>query len=163
MRHTPVPRILPSEITDEASWLTRREWLQRTGMASLVAGTAGLLPATVRAAKVENDRPALPATPNAELSTDESLTPEEDVISYNNFYEFGTDKADPSRRGHRMLAEPWTVRVEGEVLKPRTYGIDDPLKLAPREERTSGWGCAGGGSGGFPCVGFGLLRWLEEC
>lgn len=162
MRHTPVPRILPSEITDEASWLTRREWLQRTGMASLVAGTAGLLPATVRAAKVENDRPALPATPNAELSTDESLTPEEDVISYNNFYEFGTDKADPSRRGHRMLAEPWTVRVEGEVLKPRTYGIDDLLKLAPMEERIYRLRCVEGWSMVIPWIGYSLSRLLND-
>lgn len=161
MRHTPLPRILPSEITDEHLWTTRREWLQRAGLTALAVGT-GSLGTAAYAAKAENNRAVLPATRNAQLSVDETLTAEEDVISYNNFYEFGTDKSDPERRAHRMESEPWTVRVEGEVLHPRTYDIDDLRKLAAMEERIYRLRCVEGWSMVIPWIGYSLSHVLND-
>ncbi|RXL60587.1 mononuclear molybdenum enzyme YedY, partial [Citrobacter sp. AAK_AS5] len=69
------------------------------------------------------------------LSTTEPLTEREAVTTYNNFYEFGTDKADPARNAHQMAVRPWTVNVEGRVGKPRRFDIDELLRLAPLEER----------------------------
>lgn len=162
MHRTPTPTIAPSEITPERRWLTRREWLQNTGMSALAAGAGTLLPGHLQAATYENSRPALPATKNPDYITTEALTPEEDIISYNNFFEFGTDKNDPVRRADRMLTEPWTVRVEGELLKPRTFDIDDLLRMADMEERIYRLRCVEGWSMVIPWIGYSLSRLLEQ-
>jgi len=58
------------------------------------------------------------------FSTSEAVTPEKDVTTYNNFYEFGTDKGDPSKNSQNFITTPWSVSVEGEVKKPRTFSMD---------------------------------------
>ncbi|MBV5337108.1 MAG: protein-methionine-sulfoxide reductase catalytic subunit MsrP, partial [Deltaproteobacteria bacterium] len=63
----------------------------------------------------------------------ENLTPYKDITTYNNFYEFGTDKADPARRASTLITRPWTLAVEGLVKKPKVYDIEELLKLAPLE------------------------------
>lgn len=162
MRRTPLPTIAPSEITSEQLWLTRREWLRQAGVGMLTAGAASLLPAYVQANTSVNSRPALPAAPNPDYRVDEALTPEKDIISYNNFYEFGTDKSDPARRADRMQTEPWTVRVEGEVGRPKTFDIDDLLKLAPQEERIYRLRCVEGWSMVIPWTGYSLSKLLDQ-
>lgn len=162
MRRIPQPTIAPSEITSEQLWLTRREWLHQAGMGALAAGAATLLPGALHAATPDTTRPALPASRNPLFQTDETLTPEKDVISYNNFYEFGTDKSDPARRADRMLTEPWTVRVEGEALKPRTFDIDELLRLAPMEERIYRLRCVEGWSMVIPWIGYSLSALLNQ-
>eukprot|EP01041_Mallomonas_annulata_P018493 gene18493-37444_t len=67
--------------------------------------------------------------------TMEKITDYKDAASYNNFYEFGTDKADPARNAHTLKTSPWTVEVEGLVKKPGKYGIEDLIKLSAQEER----------------------------
>lgn len=162
MRRTPLPTIAPSEITSEQLWLTRREWLQRAGMGALAAGTAALFPGGLQAATDGVARRPLSATPNTDYQLDDPLTPEKDVISYNNFYEFGTDKGDPARRADRMKTEPWTVRVEGEVLQPRTFDIDELLRLAPMEERIYRLRCVEGWSMVIPWSGYSLSTLLDR-
>lgn len=162
MRRTPLPTIAPSEITSEQLWLTRREWLRQAGMGALAAGTAALVPRALHAATDVDARPALAATRNTDYQPDDALTPEKDIISYNNFYEFGTDKSDPSRRASRMQTEPWTVRVEGEVLQPRTFDIDDLRRLAPMEERIYRLRCVEGWSMVIPWVGYSLSALLNQ-
>jgi sulfoxide reductase catalytic subunit YedY len=89
-------------------------------------------------------------------------TPRGDVTSYNNFYEFGTDKADPARNAHTLKTRPWTVTIEGEVKKPRVIGIDDLLKLAPMEERIYRLRCVEGWSMVIPWVGYSLAELIRQ-
>ncbi len=75
----------------------------------------------------------------------EKRTPYEDVTTYNNFYEFGTDKSDPARNAGTLRPRPWQVSVEGLVKHPKVYDIDELVKLAPQEERVYRLRCVEGG------------------
>ena len=148
--------IPPSEITARGLFERRREFLTRSG-AGLIAGAALWhgLPADARAAA------KLQTTPSA-LSTTEPLTDYKAVTTYNNFYEFGTDKGDPVQNAGRMVMQPWTVAVEGLVGKPRRFDIDELLKLAPLEERIYRMRCVEGWSMVIPWVGFPLAALLKQ-
>ena len=69
------------------------------------------------------------------VTTPDTLTSRRAVTTYNNFYEFGSDKSDPATHGHRFKPRPWSVVVEGECAKPGTYDLDDILKPHALEER----------------------------
>jgi methionine sulfoxide reductase catalytic subunit len=140
-----MPRILPSEITPSSVYLNRRAWL-----------AAMALPGTTLAAAL----PGLKSTVPGALVMDKPTT-KQDATSYNNFYEFGTDKDDPARTAHSLRTRPWTVSVEGEVLKPRSFGIEDLLKLAPMEERIYRLRCVEGWSMVIPWVGYSLSNLLK--
>ncbi len=94
--------------------------------------------------------------------TMEKLTPYADVSSYNNFYEFGTDKADPARNAGSLKTQPWTVVVEGDVKKPGTWDIDALLKLSPMEERIYRMRCVEGWSMVIPWVGYSLADLIRR-
>lgn len=87
-------------------------------------------------------------------STTEKETPYNDVTTYNNYYEFGTDKADPARNSKNFQTSPWTVSVEGEVAKPRKFTMDEIMKLAPLEERIYRHRCVEGWSIVVPWIGY---------
>src|SRR5690349_4803609 len=131
-RHFPCPP--PSEITPRRLVEGRRQWLQRVGAGALGAGLAAWAArdalAQARLAALPGAKGALPGA-----VTMEKPTSKQDATSYNNYYEFGTDKADPAQHAHTLKTRPWTVAVEGEVRKPKTFDIDELLKLAPMEER----------------------------
>jgi methionine sulfoxide reductase catalytic subunit len=148
--------VLPSEITPRSLFERRRDFLTRSG-AGLVAGAALWhgLPAAARAST------RLQSVPSA-LSTTEPLTERDAVTTYNNFYEFGTDKADPARNAHKLAVRPWTVNVEGLVGKPRRFDIDELLRLAPLEERIYRLRCVEAWSMVVPWVGFPLAALLKE-
>ncbi|ENO85294.1 protein-methionine-sulfoxide reductase catalytic subunit MsrP [Thauera linaloolentis] len=148
--------ILPSEITSRALFEGRRRFLARSGL-GLTAGAA-LWYGLGGEARAATARLSAAASP---LSTDEALTGHEAVTSYNNFYEFGTDKGDPARNAHRMSTRPWTVTVEGLAARPRSFGIDELLKLAPLEERIYRLRCVEGWSMVVPWVGFPLAALLK--
>ena len=92
----------------------------------------------------------------------EKLTPYKDVTTYNNFYEFGTDKADPAQHAHRLKTRPWTVAIEGAVKKPQRLDIDALLKLAPIEERVYRLRCVEGWSMVIPWVGWSLSELIKH-
>ena len=69
------------------------------------------------------------------FSTTEKQNTYDDVTHYNNFYEFGVDKSDPSKNAQKFQTSPWSVSVEGEVKNPRKFSLDEIIKLAPLEER----------------------------
>jgi len=92
----------------------------------------------------------------------EKLTPYEDASGYNNFYEFGLDKGDPARYANKMKTRPWTVQVDGLVNKPRTFGIDDLLKLSPMEERIYRLRCVEGWSMVIPWIGYSLASLISQ-
>ena len=139
--------IRPSEITDEALFWNRRRFL---GAAAGAVAAAAVPPGLARSL-----RPA----PG---SQDDELTAYDDITSYNNFYEFGLDKADPSRNAHTLRTRPWTVAVEGEVHKAQTIAIDDVLRRYPVEERVYRLRCVEGWSMVVPWMGFELNRLLKD-
>jgi sulfoxide reductase catalytic subunit YedY len=89
-------------------------------------------------------------------STTEKVTAYGDVTTYNNYYEFGTDKGDPSKNSKNFQASPWTVSVGGEVAKPRKFTMDEILKLAPLEERIYRHRCVEAWSIVVPWIGYPL-------
>ena len=86
----------------------------------------------------------------------------QDVSTYNNFYEFGTDKADPARNAHTLKTRPWTVAVEGEVKKPKVFDLDELLKLGPQEERVYRLRCVEGWSMVVPWIGYSLSELIKR-
>lgn len=92
----------------------------------------------------------------------DKLTPHGDVTTYNNFYEFGTDKSDPAENAHSLKARPWTLVIDGEVGKPQKLGLDDLLKLAPMEERIYRLRCVEGWSMVIPWVGYPLSALIRR-
>jgi sulfoxide reductase catalytic subunit YedY len=146
------PDIRPSEITDESLYLRRREFLQAAAVPVLAAAAAGLAP-VVRAAAQDDP---LPNVRKGAVTINEPWTPYEDVTTYNNFYEFGTDKADPARNVRSFRLRPWTVKIDGLVNKPGDYGVDDLIKPHQLEERVYRLRCVEAWSMVIPWVGFSL-------
>ncbi len=146
--------VAPSDITPQDHFRRRRQLLQ-FGAGAALAGSSGL---TALAARADD---ALPARLSP-LSTDEPLTERKAVVGYNNFYEFGTDKTDPARNAGVMKTRPWEVRVEGLVAKPRTFGLEELLKLAPLEERIYRLRCVEAWSMVVPWVGYPLAALLKQ-
>ena len=156
---------LSSEITPPAVYAGRRHALKlaAAGMAgATLAGWAG------REAHAQTVRPGkLGALAGARSSvsgalTMEKPTPYADITSYNNFYEFGTDKADPAQNAHTLKTRPWTVAVEGEVKKPKVFDIDELLKLSPMEDRVYRLRCVEGWSMVVPWVGYSLAELIRK-
>ena len=154
---------VPSEITPRELWLQRRQWLQRTALAGtgLAAWAArDALAQTAGPGKLPKLAAARSTVPGAMVM--DKATAYADVTSYNNFYEFGTDKSDPGRNAGTLKTRPWTVSIEGEVKKPMTLGIDDLLKLAPVEERIYRMRCVEGWSMVIPWVGYSLSELIKR-
>ncbi len=161
------PRPDASEITPEPIWQSRREWMKSAGLAAAGTAVAGLggLPAMSFAASAKTSTGALaplPGIPSKEYVLMEPETPFKDASSYNNFYEFGMDKADPERNAHTLRTSPWSVRIEGEVVAPQTFDIDALRKLAPLEERVYRMRCVEGWSMVIPWVGYSLSALLKQ-
>jgi sulfoxide reductase catalytic subunit YedY len=152
--------ILPSEITPQEVYRRRREFLQAAGLLTAAAGlsAAGIATAPRAAhagAKLANVR-------KSAFNTSEEQTPYKDITTYNNYYEFGTDKDEPAENAHTLKTRPWTVAVEGEVKKPRTFDIDELLKLAALEERVYRMRCVEGWSMVIPWVGYPLNELIKR-
>jgi methionine sulfoxide reductase catalytic subunit len=151
-----VPRIPASEITPEHLYIRRRELMQ--GGAALAATAA--LGLERRAFGAEPA--ALPNVKKSQYKVDEKLTDYKDITTYNNFYELGTDKSDPSANAHTLKTRPWTIAFEGELKKPQTIDIDSLLKLFPLEERVYRLRCVEAWSMVVPWVGFPLGPLLKR-
>ena len=92
----------------------------------------------------------------------EKVTAYKDASSYNNFYEFGTDKADPAVNAHTLKTNPWSVEIEGLVKKPGRFALEDLLKLSPMEERIYRLRCVEGWSMVIPWVGYSLAELIKK-
>jgi sulfoxide reductase catalytic subunit YedY len=148
---------VPSEITPRNLALTRRQWLAAAGATALALPAAAQ---TARPGKLATLPGARSAVPGASLA--DKLTAYGDASTYNNFYEFGTDKRDPARYAQTLKTRPWTVQVEGEVAKPGRFDIDALLKLAPMEERIYRLRCVEGWSMVIPWVGWSLAELIRR-
>ena len=155
-----------SEITTERLYRERRNLIKL--MASGAAGAAMASWAGREAMAQELARPgknpALPGrkSPVAGAVTMDKLTDYKDASGYNNFYEFGTDKADPAKNAGSLVTSPWTVEVEGLVKKPAKYAIEDLLKLSAQEERIYRLRCVEGWSMVIPWVGYSVAELIKK-
>jgi sulfoxide reductase catalytic subunit YedY len=149
--------ILSSEITPESVYLNRRELLAAAGL----AGTA-LLPEAVLAEDIPAKYQRLQNIQKSEFSTKADPTSFADVTSYNNFYEFGTDKADPSTRSDSFKPQPWSVTIDGEAEVTGSFTYEDILKPHTLEERIYRMRCVEAWSMVVPWVGFSLGDLLQR-
>jgi len=152
-----------SEITPKEKWLSRRSLLTGAAAAGAMAfgvervadvfapqGTA------LAAGKLETVKSPL-------TTTGEELTTLKDITSYNNFYEFGTDKSDPAKNAGVLPTRPWAIQVTGLVKAPKTFDIDALLKLRPLEDRVYRFRCVEGWSMVIPWVGYSLSELIKQC
>ncbi len=155
------PDLRGSEATPEETWLRRRDFL-RLGAAGAIGAAASALPLPAGAGEDDPSGEVLPVARKLEMAGGEKPTPWKSVTTYNNFYEFGTDKADPAKRASGLRVRPWTLAVEGEVKKARAIGIEEILKMAPLEERIYRFRCVEAWSMVVPWVGFPLSELLKR-
>ncbi|MES2786181.1 MAG: protein-methionine-sulfoxide reductase catalytic subunit MsrP [Pseudomonadota bacterium] len=154
-----------SEITPISAYQGRREILRL--MATGVAGAA-LASWASREAFAQTVRPnklaALPGGRSAVAgaATMEKVTDYKDASTYNNYYEFGTDKSDPAENAHTLKTRPWVVEVEGLVKKPAKYQLEDLIKLSAQEERIYRLRCVEGWSMVIPWVGYSMAKLIEK-
>ena len=150
-----------SEITPRAVY-ERRSMLMR-----LAAGAATLALPSMRAEAAIARPGKLQALPGAMSGVAGAVTMEKptaykDITSYNNFYEFGTDKSDPAEYAGTLKPRPWSVVVEGEVVKPGTWDLDRLMRLAPMEERIYRLRCVEGWSMVIPWIGYPFSELVKQ-
>ena len=153
---------ISSEITPLSVYAQRREFLQRMVAAGWLAGGG------VALAQSPVTRPGKLAPLNATVSAlagaqaSDTPTPYKNASTYNNFYEFGTDKSDPAENAHTLKTRPWSVEIEGLVKKPGRFNIEDLLKLSAMEERIYRMRCVEGWSMVIPWVGYSLSELIKR-
>ena len=148
------PDLKYSDITPRDIYLNRRKFLYGLGLAGGLAlagkGLADLVSPPVRAYASTK----LQGVSGSPYNTTEKITSEQVVTTYNNYYEFGTEKDQPSKNAQKFVTSPWTVSVEGEVAKPRKFTMDEILKLAALEERVYRHRCVEAWSIVVPWIGY---------
>ena len=147
--------IKPSEITPEHIYRSRRHFM-RDSLAVAAGAGAGTSALALPGSWLEA-RDVKPGEPIGEQMTSES-----NATSYNNFYEFGTDKTDPAEYAHEMTVDPWTVEVSGEVEKPGRIGLEDMLAGIDLEERIYRLRCVEAWSMVIPWIGFPVKKLLDK-
>ncbi|MFL7867488.1 MAG: protein-methionine-sulfoxide reductase catalytic subunit MsrP [Anaerolineales bacterium] len=154
--------VLSSEITPKSLYLSRRDFLKAAG---IVTGTALLAACAPKVSEQVTVPDSGASAPSSAGKTDELGDPAnsfEDITNYNNFYEFSTDKQAVASLAKDFTTEPWTVEVYGLVNNPKTYGVDDLLKMFPQEERIYRLRCVEAWSMVIPWNGFPLASLLKE-
>jgi methionine sulfoxide reductase catalytic subunit len=151
-----------SEITSKSMYLNRRKWLAGaalTGAAAIAGvGFRELHSPTEQAlanSKIDGIKPS-------PFSTSETITPAKDVTTYNNYYEFSSDKSGPASLAQNFKTRPWKVTMEGVVQKKQVLDVDDIIKMAPSEERIYRHRCVEGWSIVVPWVGFSFNELIKR-
>jgi len=156
-----------ADVTPEHIFNDRRKVLQALGLSAAALAIPATSQADVLSWFKGNDRPKPPAgkpltfTKPADYQNDLPLTPEDKVTGYNNFYEFGLDKADPAANAGQLPLTDWKVVIDGEVAKPITLDMDDILKRFPLEQRIYRMRCVEAWSMVIPWIGFPLSSLLK--
>jgi methionine sulfoxide reductase catalytic subunit len=139
-----------SDITPKEHYLNRRQLL---AAAAGLTGAAWATPA--EGAKLGN-------VAKSSYTVNEKVTSKDDITHYNNYYEFGTGKDEPAKYANTLVTSPWKIQVGGLVNKPKTYDIDEFMKIAPLEERIYRHRCVEAWSMVIPWVGFPLAALLKQ-
>ena len=151
-------RLRYSDVTPERAYLSRRELMAGAAALAMV----GCDVSTGATAAPPTGAP-LKATPNPAYTWPDPPTKVEAATTYNNFYEFGTNKDDPARLAHTLKPRPWHVQVDGLCAKPRTFDIEEILnKVAPLEERIYSLRCVEAWSMVIPWIGYPLAALLKQ-
>ncbi len=156
---------LGSEITSKEAYATRREMLRRWSAGAAAAGLAGwghreAFAQSAGAVKLA----ALPANQSTiqGAMTVEKLTSQKEATTYNNFYEFGTDKSDPARQAHTLKTSPWSIEIEGLVKKPTRFNLEDVMKWGAMQERIYRLRCVEGWSMVIPWIGYSMSDLIKR-
>jgi sulfoxide reductase catalytic subunit YedY len=155
-----------NQVTDESVYQQRRQLLKSLGF----LGAASLLHTSQASAfsLFADDEPkkfitqSLSYAPASQYQTTELFTPEEKVITYNNFYEFGANKSDPAQNAQAFKVDPWKLSINGMVEKPITLGYDELYKTVELEERIYRLRCVEAWSMVIPWVGFSLADLIKQ-
>ena len=156
----------PSDITSVSAYQSRRELmkLMATGAAGAAlatwAGREAMAQAVTKPGKLATLAGGKSSIAGA--MTMEKMTDYKDATTYNNFYEFGTDKADPAKNAGTLVTKPWSVAIEGLVKQPKSYTLEDLIKLAPQEERIYRLRCVEGWSMVIPWVGYSMSELIKR-
>jgi sulfoxide reductase catalytic subunit YedY len=162
------PDIPSSAITDEQTYLRRREFIKAAGTVALAAAAVPLLACSgeaageAAAATEPVDQSPLAGYKPRVVATDEKLNSFEEITGYNNFYEFGMGKDDPQRYSGRMKTSPWTVKIDGLCNKPADYHLEDLIKPYALEERIYRLRCVEAWSMVIPWIGIPLNEVLKR-
>jgi len=153
-----------SEITPKDWHLNRRTFLVGVAAAGAIAAASGpvarwLSPPAVSA---QGQGKKLAVASKRPFSSSEKMTSYDDVTTYNNYYEFGSDKSAPAQYAKNFKTSPWTVGIEGEVAKPQRFSVDDLMNLAPLEERIYRHRCVEAWSIVVPWIGFPLSNLIKR-
>src|SRR5882724_9111300 len=162
--------IKSSEITDEKVYLDRRLFMRGAVLVGSAVATGLIYRELNPPPAVVEERPRIAGlvTPPSDeamrqgFKVSEAQTSFEDITNYNNFYEFSTEKRSVASAARGFITRPWTLEVGGLVNKPKTYDLDDLVKLAPQEERIYRLRCVEGWSMVIPWAGFPLASLLKE-
>ena len=156
----------PSEITSASTYQGRRDLmkLMATGAAGAALATWASREAMAQSVTKPGKLAALPGGKSAVAGamTMEKITDYKDATTYNNFYEFGTDKADPGKNAGTLVTRPWNVVVEGLVKQPKSYTIEELIKLSAQEERIYRLRCVEGWSMVIPWVGYSMSELIKK-
>ena len=155
-----------SDITPQSAYRGRRELmkLMATGAAGATlaswAGREALAQTYQKPGKLAILAAGRSAAAGATVM--DKVTEYKDATTYNNFYEFGTDKADPAKNAHTLVTKPWSVAVEGLVKQPKSYTLEELIKLSPQEERIYRLRCVEGWSMVIPWTGYSLSELIKK-
>ena len=153
------PDIPSSEITSETLYHNRREFIKTASAALGTAAVGSILQGCMPSSASGIGQSKAKGGP---YDTDEKQTPYEDITTYNNYYEFGIDKGDPSKNSKNFKSKPWTVSVEGMVKKPATYPLEDLIKGFTVEDRVYRMRCVEAWSMVIPWMGFPLAELVKR-
>jgi sulfoxide reductase catalytic subunit YedY len=153
------PDIASSEITPKDIYLNRRKFLAGAAMAATAAAVGLHELGSPLQASATTKIAGLKSSP---FSTKEAITPKGDVTTYNNYYEFSTDKSGPSQLAQNFKTSPWKVTIDGMVPKKQVLDVDDIIKMASPEERIYRHRCVEGWSIVVPWIGFSLSELIKR-
>ncbi|KLV05435.1 TMAO/DMSO reductase [Photobacterium aquae] len=159
-------QLAESDATPESVYHQRRDILKKLGitLAALpLAGqvNAGLFDSFGKNAETPDRRRTLAGKSSSYSNPQLSLTPEDKILKYNNFYEFGTDKSDPAARAQNFKTNPWNIEIKGLVRNPFTLGYEDLFKRFTIEERIYRLRCVEAWSMNIPWLGFPLAALIK--
>ncbi|WP_413111841.1 protein-methionine-sulfoxide reductase catalytic subunit MsrP [Thaumasiovibrio sp. DFM-14] len=154
-----------NEATPEHIYKQRRQLLKKLGMLAVASPFTSSVNASLFGWRDEPTTPTFTRTMlNASSSdSDLTLTPEDKILKYNNFYEFGTGKADPAENSQQFVVDPWTLSINGHIKQPVTLDYDDLFTRFGLEERIYRLRCVEAWSMNVPWIGFPLRSLLNMC
>jgi sulfoxide reductase catalytic subunit YedY len=154
--------IRSSEITPKSLYLNRRKFLAGAAMAGVAAATGVGVRELIRPSLRALAGNKIDGIKKSPFSTSETITPFKDVSSYNNYYEFSTEKEEPAKLATKFRTRPWKVKIDGLVDKKQELDVDTIIKMAPAEERIYRHRCVEGWSIVVPWVGFSLSELIKR-